>query len=264
MLIYRKILRITVKAGFFLLLSSYFALAIAPHELSNTKLRIIDGLDLSNLITTKLGNLGMIVTPKLNPLRKFPLCSKNLKILPAFGSWKTAKIICSGKENWKTSVRTNLQEAEHEIIPLNEKKLSLGPVVSKEKLVKVVMLKTDLKSGQIISASDIELADTEKFVSQSYFTSATQVLGRKLKSSVKMGWILKDRHLVPNWAILKDQPIIIEAKNTSFSVYADGIALSNGYIGDVIKVRNTGSGHEFYAWVASKKKVNPLANINQD
>ena len=47
-------------------------------------------------------------------------------------------------------------------------------------------------------------------------------------------------------------------------MYADGIALGNGFLGDLIKVRNIGSGIEFYAWVASRKKVYPATNISKD
>ena len=259
-----KYFYLAAKIKLFLLWSSYAAVAVVPHELTDTKLRTLYGSDMNKVIVAELGNLGMNVRPKLNPLRRFPICSENLKILPTFGSWKTARIICDGKENWKTNVRTNLLEIQKNAVSSMNTKPSLPAKISERNIVKVVILATDLKSGQIISASDLQLSETEKFVSQSYFTNISEVVGRKLKSGIKTGKILQDRHLTPNWTIIKEQPIIIEAKNASFSVYADGIALSNGYLGDMIKVRNTGSGNEFYAWVASKKKVHPIANINQD
>ena len=122
----------------------------------------------------------------------------------------------------------------------------------------------NLKAGQIISELDVKLLEVEKFLSGSYFTDISKVLGRKLKVSTKKHKILKERSLLPNWTLTKDQPIIIEAKNTSFSVYADGIALSNGFLGDLIKVRNTSSGLVIDAIVVSQKKVHPITNIDNN
>ena len=84
--------------------------------------------------------MGMDVSPKLNPLRKFPICSKNLKISPAFGSWKTAKIHCNGKEDWKITVRTNLLNPKQDTVSINENTSFSDLNQSKKQLVKVVML----------------------------------------------------------------------------------------------------------------------------
>lgn len=234
------------------------------HSLEKTNLRALKGSELIIKINSKMHSLGMSAQPKTNNLRKYPFCSDNLKISPIFGSWKTVQISCEAKEDWETNIRTNLIEVENETklddisYMTNIKKKILKPSIM------VVVASTDLKFGETIHEDDVSLVETKKFFSESYFTSITNVIGRKLKTSIKEGKILKDRNLLPDWVVVKEQPIIIEAKNTGFSVYADGIALSNGYLGDLIKVRNTGSGLEFLAWVASGKKVHPLANINNE
>ena len=184
-------------------------------------------------------------------------------MIPVFGGWKTVRIICDDVEGWKTNIRTNLVETR------KAEKLNIeGSVENKSNpekpMLKVVKLTKNLTSGQIISEFDVEMVETGKYISASYFTDISKVIGRKLKSNVKMGSILKSRNLITDWIIVKEQPITIEAKNSSFSVYADGIALGNGFLGDLIKVRNIGSGIEFYAWVASRKKVYPATNISKD
>ena len=239
------------------------AFADTPQMLKGTNLRAIEGSELVTLISDKMKKMEMVASPKINPLRKFPVCLSDLKMIPVFGGWKTVRIICDDVDGWKTNIRTNLVETRKA-----EKRNIEGSVENKSNpekpMLKVVMLTKNLTSGQIISEFDVEMVETGKYISASYFTDISKVIGRKLKSNVKMGSILKSRNLITDWTIVKEQPITIEAKNSSFSVYADGIALGNGFLGDLIKVRNIGSGIEFYAWVASRKKVYPATNISKD
>jgi len=239
------------------------AFAGTPQMLKGTNLRAIEGSELVTLITDKMKKMEMVANPKINPLRKFPVCLSDLKMISVFGSWKTVRIICDDVEGWKTNIRTNLVETRkverHSFQESVENKSN-----PERSMTKVVRLTKNLSSGQIISEFDVELIETGKYISANYFTDMSKVIGRKLKSNVKMGSILKSRNLVTDWTIVKEQPITIEAKNSSFSVYADGIALGNGFLGDLIKVRNIGSGVEFYAWVASRKKVYPATNISKD
>ena len=172
--------------------------------LDGTKLRGLNGSELVSVITKTMGDLDIVVNPKLNPLREFPYCSSDLKMIPVFGSWKTVRVICEGKEVWDTNVRTNLIDIEdsdhaHQGGPFS------GLSGQDKKKSMVVKLKKDLESGQKISASDVELVGTDKFVSKSYITDISKVIGRKLKLSMKMGKMIKDRNLVPDWAISKQQ-----------------------------------------------------------
>ena len=77
--------------------------ASTPHLLQGTNLRVIEGSELVTLITDKMKKMEMIVSPKINPLRKFPVCLSDLKMISVFGSWKTVRIICDDEEGWKRS-----------------------------------------------------------------------------------------------------------------------------------------------------------------
>ncbi len=233
------------------------------YNLDQTSAVALLGSELIELIKRKMGSMNMATNPSTNTFREFPPCSSDLKMLPIFGGWKTVKILCDGEVKWDTNVRTNLVQVSDTFTKVDEK-VSKTSGKSKLPKIKVVVLQNDLKAGQIISELDVKLLEVEKFLSGSYFTDISKVLGRKLKVSTKKHKILKERSLLPNWTLTKDQPIIIEAKNTSFSVYADGIALSNGFLGDLIKVRNTSSGLVIDAIVVSQKKVHPITNIDNN
>ena len=86
------------------------AFAGTPQMLKGTNLRAIEGSELVTLITDKMKKMEMVASPKINPLRKFPVCLSDLKMVPVFGGWKTVRIFCDDVEGWKTNIRTNLVE----------------------------------------------------------------------------------------------------------------------------------------------------------
>ncbi|NCX58712.1 MAG: flagella basal body P-ring formation protein FlgA, partial [Rhodobacteraceae bacterium] len=87
------------------------------------------------------------------------------------------------------------------------------------------------------------------------------VIGRKAKFNLARGAILKIRQLEINYAVEKGKYVLLTSSNENVSVTVGAIALEQGQIGDIIKVKNERSGKLLNVIVTSEKKVSPITNM---
>ena len=123
----------------------------------------------------------------------------------------------------------------------------------KKKEVSLIKINKNLKKDQIITENDIYLIKTNKKGASNYFTNKKEVLGRKIKVSLREGQILRDKHIEKNWTIQEGQKIIIENNKSKIQILVEGVALNSGMEGDYLEVLNKSTGKTIKAWIKNNK-----------
>ena len=119
----------------------------------------------------------------------------------------------------------------------------------------VVVVNKRLTKNNIIGPDDVSLEPVAALSSTNYFTRIDDVVGRRLKRSLRTRQILESRHLKTNWMIEKGQPVILESGYGAIQVLSEGIALHNAQWGELAQFLNTRSNKEVFGKVVSEKKV---------
>ena len=88
-----------------------------------------------------------------------------------------------------------------------------------------------------------------------YFQNIKDVIGRKAKRSINVNQIIRTRHLELDYAIHKDQSVIIESKIGSVTVESAGIAVADAQLGERIRAKNNSSGLVVEGIAISGKKI---------
>ncbi len=81
------------------------------------------------------------------------------------------------------------------------------------------------------------------------------VVGAKLRRSVKANQILTRRNVELEYAATKGHSVTITFHSGSFSLETTGIALEDGVVGDRIRVMNSESGRELSVTVTGENRV---------
>jgi flagella basal body P-ring formation protein FlgA len=124
----------------------------------------------------------------------------------------------------------------------------------------VVVVVKNISKGEVLNANHLAHEHTSTRLPGS-FTEIKNVIGRRAKFNLARGAILKIRQLEINYAVEKGKYVLLTSSNENVSVTVGAIALEQGQIGDIIKVRNERSGKLLNVVVTSEKKVSPLTNM---
>ena len=206
----------------------------------------LSNLEINNAIKEYLTQNGVSPNFTINKKLKLPNCKKNIEVKKRFETYKTLKIICPQDNSWTYNVRIKVQNDK--INPSQKRKL-------KNKEVSILKVNKNLKKNQIITENDIYLIKTNKKGASNYFSYKKEVIGRKIKVSLREGQILRDRHIEKNWTIKEGQKIIIENNRSKIHILIEGIALNSAMKGDYVEVLNKSTGKPIKAWVKNNKKV---------
>jgi flagella basal body P-ring formation protein FlgA len=125
----------------------------------------------------------------------------------------------------------------------------------KNKLLKIIKLKKSVEKNDILELDDLEIVSTEKKHQTSFFTNKKDLIGRKLKTNLKMGQILHPRHLFESFEINNGDVISIVSNLGNVSVTVSGEAQDSGNLGDLIKVKNLKSGKIIKGYIKKDKKI---------
>ena len=87
------------------------------------------------------------------------------------------------------------------------------------------------------------------------FTKPEQILGRKLKASMPEGKPLLARHLATVYIVEKNDIIGIVLTRSGIKVSSEGVALSNGQLGEIILVSNVDTGAKLKAKIKSSHEA---------
>ena len=198
-----------------------------------------------NVITDNASPLELMVSDR----RSFFPCSKPLIFAPRVqNDWSSVQITCTS-ESWSTVLRSTATQQENGLS--GETNLINKPVV--------VVVK-NISKGEVLNANHLAHEHTSTRLPGS-FTEIKNVIGRRAKFNLARGAILKIRQLEINYAVEKGKYVLLTSSNENVSVTVGAIALEQGQIGDIIKVRNERSGKLLNVVVTSEKKVSPLTNM---
>ncbi|MGY5449775.1 flagellar basal body P-ring formation chaperone FlgA [Agarivorans sp. MS3-6] len=125
-------------------------------------------------------------------------------------------VSCSDQSNWRLYIPVRMQV-----------------------LLAAVVASGPIQEGAALSASQVYLKFLpENRLRGSYFTQAEPLIGAKLRRSIRKDQIITGRDIC---IVCKGDAVTISANMGGLVVTTQGTALSNGSIGDTIKVRNNQS-----------------------
>jgi flagella basal body P-ring formation protein FlgA len=134
---------------------------------------------------------------------------------------------------------------------------SLNVSVSVKGYRHVVVTQLPLERGEPLQASGLVLEEREvNDSSGGHFDTVASLEGYTARRSIPRGKALTRTMLEAPRLVRKGQVVVIEAGTAAFSVRTDGTALTDGGLGDIIKVKNNQSGRIVEGTVAGEGRVN--------
>lgn len=183
-----------------------------------------------------------ISVSRVDPRLKLSNCAENIEltlIQPKYSNNNmTVKARCSKGKQWTiyVPVTANIFES-------------------------VIVASRNIERG--IPLSDADFTTQRVDVSEmrmGYIKSIDRLAGKELKRPLNIGDPIRLSNLLDSNVIRRGDSVLVEAKLTSLIVTAPGIALSAGYVGQQIKVRNTKSDRVVDALVSGPGKVTVSMN----
>ena len=218
----------------------------------------INGAQIRVVIQAELAEYGLRVEPSIKPDRLFRTCDGDFVVEKAFGDWKTVRVICRQENAWDIYVRTGYQSeapAKSDKSPENvEKSDNLD-------LMQRVIVVRPVSRGDLLTREDLGLQTLSRSGSGG-FTDIDELVGRRAKKSLRAGLVVRDRHLQPDWMVHAKQSVSVVNNTGGIQVTTAGIALENGRLGDLVKVRNLSSNSILHGFVAGTKKISIGTKIN--
>lgn len=225
---------------------------------AETALERINGAQIRVVIQAELAEYGLLVEPSINPDRLLRTCEGDFEVEKAFGSWQTVRVICKQVNPWDIFVRTgyrrNTQAKADESPEKNQKSGNLD-------LMQRVIIVRPVSRGDFLASEDLGLQTLSRS-GGSGFTNIEELVGRRAKKSLRAGLVLHDRHLQPDWMVQAKQTVSVVNNTGGIQVTTAGIALENGRLGDLVKVKNLSSNSILHGFVAGTKKISIGTKIN--
>ena len=226
----------------------------------NNQAIAISGEEISTKVSEWLIKEGIKGTPIFSKNSFYKDCNNEIEIKKMFQNYNTIKVNCSDKNGFKLIMRVQTSKRAENKKQIKPKKLSKPLIrnkVSKKKneLLKIIRLKKSVEKNDIIELDDIETVLLEKRHQTSFFSNKKELVGRKLKTNLKMGQTLHPRHLFESFDINNGDIISIVSNLGNVSVIVSGEAQDSGNLGDLIKVKNLKSGKVIKGYVNKDKKI---------
>ena len=174
---------------------------------------------------------------KLDSRLKLKKCNTSLKAFLPKGSREIGKttvgVKCSGSKPWSLHVPVTISVYK-----------------------KVLVAARTLQKNEILTKEDIKLVKHDLAgLSYGYFESTNSGTGMKIKRRALSGTVLTPAMLKKPQVIARGQKVAIIAKSGRMEVRMMGKALSNGAVGDRIKVLNMKSRQKLEGLVVSSAEV---------
>jgi len=196
------------------------ALAANYHDMSNIGKQIETYI--LNLPEMHRNNDTAIKVNTIDRRLKLAHCDQ-LKFNLASGSHLVGKtsirVICTEPKAWSFYVTANISRYDN-----------------------IYIANGSLNRGHIIRESDVYKSrkDLAK-LPFGYITNPADVIGKQLKRHVQAGRILSPSQLINPIVIKRGEIISLQSKSSGFAISMKGTAMSNGAIGDRIRVKNSSS-----------------------
>ncbi|WP_281951176.1 flagellar basal body P-ring formation chaperone FlgA [Nitrosophilus kaiyonis] len=109
-----------------------------------------------------------------------------------------------------------------------------------EKFIMAPFAKRDIPKGKKISINDIYFKKI-KIYSKSDILGKDEIIGNIAKRNIKKDSIIKRYFIEPNYLVIKRKSVKIIYKNGPIKIELLGLALENGILGQIIRVKNISS-----------------------
>ena len=229
-------------------------------SIMNKQAIAITGEEISTKVSQWLTKEGIEGIPVFSKKSFYKDCNNEIEIKKMFQNYKTLKVSCLDKNGFKLIMRvqtSKIDENKKIAKPIKASKHSIKNKIQKKnnKLLKIVKLKKSVEKNDIIELDDLEIALVEKKHQTSFFSTKQELVGRKLKTNLKMGQKLHPRHLFERFDINNGDVISIVSNLGNVSVTVSGEAQDSGNLGDLIKVKNLKSGKIIKGYIKKDKKI---------
>ena len=218
----------------------------------------INGAQIRVVIQAELAEYGLLVEPSIKPDRLFRSCDGDFVVEKAFGGWKTVRVICRQENAWDIYVRTGYQSEAPAKADKSTENLEKSDNLD---LMQRVIIVRPVSRGDLLTREDLGLQTLSRSGSGG-FTDIDELVGRRAKKSLRTGLVVHDRHLQPDWMVHAKQSVSVVNNTGGIQVSTAGIALENGRLGDLVKVRNLSSNSILHGFVAGTKKISIGTKIN--
>ena len=229
-------------------------------SIMNKQAIAITGEEISTKVSKWLTKERIEGTPVFSKNSFYKNCNNEIKIKKMFQNYNTVKVNCSDINGFKLIMRVKTLKNNENKKTTNPEmvfKASINNKIPKKKngLLKIIKLKKSVEKNDILELEDLEIVSTEKKHQTSFFSNKTDLVGRKLKTNLKMGQILHPRHLFESFDINNGDVISIVSNLGNVSVTVSGEAQDSGNLGDLIKVKNLKSGKIIKGYIKKDKKI---------
>lgn len=211
--------------------------------------RVVAGEEVREAIIARLSAAGETAAPSVLPEKQFYLCDAPLQVEPAFGSWRSVKVICPSPAQWSIAVRAQVKGAA-------PSSMSQTPDAT---LVQAVYLTRPLRRGDRVQPGDVELRPVDPLSSASVYASVDQVIGRALNQSMAPNVPVMPRHLEREWSVEENDVLELRIMRGGIEIISTGVALETGQFGATIQVSNARSGAPLLGRIVGDKKVDIIA-----
>ena len=209
----------------------------------------VSGAQLRDHVHSFLKSRGLDSRPVISDNRRFRACDSQLEITPMFGGYKTVRLTCPDADGFKIAIRTQVDRVVddmHDIASYKDRDVSMS---------RFVVLTKSLQKGEIIAMDDVKFVERDANPGVGYFRNIEDVVGRKTKKALTINQIIRTRHLELDYAIQKDQSVIIVSQIGPVTVFGAGTAVNNAQLGDLVRVKNDSSGLVVEGNAISEKKI---------
>ena len=143
------------------------------------------------------------------------------------------------------------------LAPTAQNPIQKNPVSGKASLlVKVPVLNTPLRNGDIIGDADITMIDMQSAdLQHDYILTAEQLIGMTPRRIVDAGKAIRDVQLTPPQIVSRGETVTIIYKTGPMTLTAQGKALQNGAKGDNIRIINTTSNSPVEGFITAAREV---------
>jgi len=119
--------------------------------------------------------------------------------------------------------------------------------------IPIVIAKNYISKGSILDDSNITIIEKDSFkIRGEYFSDIKSLLNNKALTSIAKGRTIAKNNIC---LVCKGGSVIIEAGDKNFAIQTDGIALSNGTLGQIIRVENKHSKRTLSAQIINSNHV---------
>ena len=218
----------------------------------------INGAQIRVVIQAELAEFGLLVEPSIKPDRLLRTCEGDFEVEKAFGGWQTVRVTCKQANPWDIFVRTGYQPNALAKADNSPEKIQKSDNLD---LMQRVIIVRPVSRGDFLAREDLGLQTLSRS-GGSGFTDIDELIGRRAKKSLRAGLVLHDRHLQPDWMVQAKQTVSVVNNSGGIQVTTAGIALENGRLGDLVKVKNLSSNSILFGFVAGTKKISIGTKIN--